>query len=495
MTPTMLAWLAFGTYALVTAGLALIGMKKTQTLAGFALGNGDLGPVVTGVTLAAAIASTATFVINPGFVYAHGISALLHLGVASFSGVLVGLVVLSKGFRTRGMADGALTLPHWIGARYGHRPMRTYFAVLNLVAAVTFVVLIVKGSALVMQHTLHLGYVTSLLVIVGFVFSYILMGGTYAHVFTNAFQGALMVVVAIAIVLSGAHLFSDGFGVFFERVGAIDPNLLAPVNPTSPLFGDTFTVFVAGFVVGLALVAQPHILTKSLYLRSDRDVPKYLGVAAVVCVVYTGVLLAGLYARVALPALDAQDAVMPAYLANAFSPMVGVLISVALLAAGMSTLDGILVSASTIAANDVFLPLAEKRLPDEETRQKVALKASRIILIAMGVVAFGLALDPPKLVGIFAQVGIYGLVAASLAPIACGILANPKGTDVFAASIVAPLVHVAVYGSIVWVGGGILNPAVSATIGIVSAFILLGTISFVRHTAGREQFAGLGAKR
>ncbi len=495
VTPQLVAWIAFGAYALVTAGLALRGMKKTTTLSGFALGNGDLGPVVTGITLAAAIASTATFVINPGFVYAHGLSALMHLGVASFSGVLFGLLVLSKGFRKQGMADGALTLPHWIGARYGHRPMRTYFAVLNLIAAVTFVVLIVKGSALVMQHTLHIGYIGSLVIIVGFVFSYILMGGTYAHVFTNAFQGGLMVIVALAIVASGLHLFADGIGPFMARVDAVDPNLVAFVNPNSSLFGDVFTVYVAGFVVGVALVAQPHILTKSLYLGKDSDVPRYLLVGSVVCIIYTAVLLAGLYARVAYPDLAAQDAVMPAYLARAFSPIVGVLISVALLAAGMSTLDGILVSASTIAANDVFLGLVGKKLPEEQ-RQQMALKASRYILVGLGVVSFVLALDPPKLVGIFAQVGIYGLVAASLVPIACGILAKPAANDVFAASIVAPLVHVAVYGSVVWVDGGVLNPAFSATFGIFAALLTLGVLSLVRKakTAPVHE-AQMGASR
>ena len=487
------AWLLFGVYVVVTTGLAFVGMRKTKSLAGFALGNGDLGPVVTGVTLAAAIASTATFVINPGFVYAHGVSALLHLGVASFAGVLLGLVVLSKGFRRLGMKDGALTLPHWIGARYGHSRMRTYFAVLNLVAAVTFIVLIVKGSALVMQHTLGLEYVTSLVIIVAFVFSYILMGGTYARVFTNTFQGGLMIIVAIAIAASGAHYFSDGLGAFTARIGAIDPHLLDAVNPTSPLFGDLFTVFIAGFVVGIALVAQPHILTKSMYLSSDRDVSKYLVVAAIVCVVYSAVLVAGLYARLALPASTPQDAVMPTYLAQAFSPVVGVLISVALLAAGMSTLDGILVSASTIAANDIYLAwLGRRRLEgvDEATRQKVALRASRYVLVGLGIVSFGLALDPPKLVGIFAQVGIYGLVAASLAPIACGVLGRPPARDVFAAAIVAPIVHIAVYGTIVWGRGEILNPAVSATAGVAASFLVVFAAAvWRRRTDGSVQYA------
>ena len=99
MDRDLTAWCAFGAYVLFTTLLALRGMKKTKDFAGFALGNGDLGPIVVGITLAASIASTATFVINPGFVYVHGLSALRHLGVAVFAGVAAWM--LRTGYRLK----------------------------------------------------------------------------------------------------------------------------------------------------------------------------------------------------------------------------------------------------------------------------------------------------------------------------------------------------------------------------------------------------------
>lgn len=493
MDRDLMAWCAFGAYVVLTTALALRGMKKTRSFAGFALGNRDLGPVVVGVTLAAAIASTATFVINPGFVYTHGVGALMHLGVAATAGAVTALVVLSKGFRRLGEQTAALTLPHWIGARYRHAGMRTWFALLNLVLAVCFVVLIVKGSALVMQHTLGLGYVASVLVIVGFVFSYVMLGGTYAHVYTNAFQGALMILVAIAIVGSGAYLLGDGVGPFLDRVADGRPALAGAVNPESPLFGSVWDVFFCGFVVGAGLMCQPHILTKSLYLRRDRDVPAYLGVAVLVGLVFAAVLIAGLYARVRFPDIAQQDAVMPIYLSRAFSPAWGVLISVALLAAGMSTLDGLLVSASTIAANDVVLgELGDRWLGDrpEEERQRIALRASRWLLVGLGVVSGLLALDPPVLVGIFAQVGIYGLVAASLAPIAMGVLFDEvDARHAFAASLVGPAVHFVRYGVLVFGEGEVVNPASTATEGVLASFAVLGGLTAMQRLRARRAVA------
>lgn len=483
----MLAWGVFGLYVAVTTWLAWRGMSKTKDLKGFALGNGDMGPVLVGITLAASIASTATFVINPGLVYHFGLSAFMHLGIAGSLGVTTALILFSKGFRKNAGETKALTLPHWIGARYGHPWMRTYFALLNLVLSITFIVLILKGSAIVMQITLGLSYFTSLVIIVLFVFSYILMGGTYAHAYTNALQGALMVIVAGAILSTGTDAVgtTGGIGGFFDRLAEIGPHLAKPVVAGAPLYASAWEVFGCGFIVSMGLVCQPHILTKSLYLKSDRDVNRYLLIAVIIGTVFSGLLLTGLFARVLLPAevvatITGPDTVMPLYIANVFSPVASVLISVALLAAGMSTLDGILVSASTIAANDVYLGvLGEKLMPTatQTEREQAAFKASRVILVVMGVVGFALAYDPPKLVALFAQAGIYGLVASSLAPIALGIFVKRLNANVmFAAALAGASVHFVHYSMMpkVW------NPAISATEGILVSFAvaLIGNLVF-----------------
>lgn len=485
MDKLTVAWIMFGLYVVGTSALAWRGMRKTKDLEGFALGKRDMGPVLVGMALAASIASSATFVINPGFVYAHGLSALLHLGVSASAGICLGLILMSKGFRRHGTKTSALTLPHWLGTRYQSGAMRTYFALLNLVLAITFVVLIVKGSALVMQHTLDMSYPVAVTIVVGFVFSYILVGGTYAHAYTNAFQGILMTVVALALVGSGLYLLGDGLGAFGDRLAAQDPNLVRVYNPGSALFTNVWDVFVCPFIVGFGLICQPHILLKSLYLKTDRDVNRYLWVAIVVGLVFAGILLVGLWARVAYPGIPAQDAVVAVYIQQAFGDFMAVFISVALLAAGMSTMDGILVGASSIAGNDLFLgALGERLMPGKprEVREKAALAASRWILVLMGVASFVLALNPPEFVGLFAQMGIYGLVAASVAPVSLGIfVANLDKRDAFAAAIVGPLVHFGHYVTVVYGMGEFLNPAVSAAEGVAASFAVLGGATLVRR--------------
>lgn len=502
----MLIWTLFIAYLLFTTWLAWQGHKKTKDLSSFAIGAGDMHPVVVGITLAASIASTATFVINPGFVYVHGLSALMHLGVAAGLGVTLGLVTMSFGFRRVGNKTRALTLPQWIGNRYESQAMKVFFAAVNLLS-LTFVVLIVGGLSIVMQATLGLSNVAALLLIIGFVFSYIFVGGTYAHAYTNTLQGAIMAVIAAIIVASGfGELFS---GDVLARLAAVDPNLALAVNPASPLFGSFFSVWVAGFLIGFALVAQPHIMIKALYVKDDRDVAKYLAVCVVTSLAFTGLLLVGIYAHLmGIPAerfldpttgLFRQDLVMTVYVLEAFSPSMVAVITVALLAAGMSTLDGILVALSSIAANDLFLPLTQNNVlrdKSPEDRLRIAHRASQIILVAMGVLTFLLALDPPQLLGIFGQVGVYGIVAASCVPILFGIAFPRVGKrTMFAAAVVGLVVHLALYGAGSWASSsgtslnelvgdwgifamffdssmpqlGLLNPGVTATYGLLSS--------------------------
>ncbi len=106
-----LVWALFLVYMVATGWLAWRGHKKTTDIASFSVGKGDLPAWVVGITLAASIASTATFVINPGFVYVHGLSAIAHLGFAAGTGIVIGLFALSFGFRRFGAKVRALTLP------------------------------------------------------------------------------------------------------------------------------------------------------------------------------------------------------------------------------------------------------------------------------------------------------------------------------------------------------------------------------------------------
>lgn len=520
ITQNPVAWTLFAAYVIGTTYLAWLGHKKTDGIESFALGKGDMGPIVVGVTLAASIASMATFLINPGFVYVHGFSALMHYGVAAGAGIVTGLIVLSLGFRTLGNENQALTLPQWFGERFESKAMTIFYAAASLLN-IFFIVLIVGGLAIVMQQALGVPNTVAVAVIIGFVFSYIFLGGTYAHAYTNTLQGIIMTVIACLIVGSGLHYFAGGFSPVWSTLSSVDPSLVASAN-TDPLtvegtshaalFGSTFSVYIAGFVIGFALVAQPHILIKTMYVDSDRDMWKSIGVCIAVTVIFTSLLLVGLYAHLAEIPPEAfvnpatgqfdQDMVMMVYVSETFSPTLVAIISITLLAAGMSTLDGILIALSSIIANDLFLNLTRDNLladKTEEERSHIAHRFGQGLLIALGIATFAIAVDPPKLLGIFGQIGVYGIVAASAVPIIAGIAFDELDHRWILASAATGLVtHLTLYSLGAWatragvtladhVGGlgplawlvdtnaaqlGFQNPAVPATYAILASALV-----------------------
>ena len=488
MDKHLLAWGLLAIYGVVTAILAYRGYRRTRSMEGFALGNRDMSPVLVGLSLAVQLTSVATFIVNPGLVYAFGLPAILGMGASAGLGVIIGVIVLSKGFRRTGQQLSVLTLPGWFGSRFGSRGLQVGFAVLSL-ALVSFVVLILVAMAYVLMKMLGIPAWTALLGVIVFVFGYVLLGGSNTSLYTNSVQAVIMVLVALLLVGSGLPLLLGGEGLL-ARLATLDANLVGLTNANSPYFRNLFEVFACNFVVGLAVVCQPHVVTKALCLNSERDVNRYLATAIGVGLVFSLVLMTGLYARVALPGTLRIDLVIPTYIDTQFSPAVSVIVGIGVLCAGISTLEGLLLALSAILASDLFLPLLKQRMRgrSDADRGRAALSLARISLVLLGAVAFGLALYQMKnptggSVAIFAQYGIYCLFSASFAPVVFGMfgkLTSPR--LVMASAVTAVGVYLAIsLGQLVPMHN---NPAVLSFAAIVSSTAVMGIGTLVLRRSG-----------
>jgi len=453
MNGVTFAWVLLGFYAAVIIIIAWIGIKKTKTLESFAIGSRNYNPIWVGISLSANLTSAATFVINPGLIYLYGFSGFLGYAIAMPLGLYLGLIIMSKSFRKIGDKTSVLTVPQWIGDRYGDSRLTLFYAILSLLQ-VTFLVLIVVGLSLVISQLLQIEIITALLIVIIFTFSYILLGGANAHIFTNSLQGIIMFIVALTLTFSVFFVFDSSQGSLFDNLFKIDPNLVEITNPTSLLFRDIFEVFIMNFFIGIAIILQPHVMSKSLYLRSEKDVNIYLTTTVIVATVFFMVLLTGLYARVLLPdPLLKPDMAIPTYIVSAFSPTVAAFVSLGVLAAGFSTMEGLLIAISSIISNDFYLNLFKRNLlknHSEEQQRKSAFKFSRYFLIFLAPVVFFLSLDqinnPSLSVAIFAQNGVYGLFAANFVPILFGIFyKNMNKWVIFIASLSALIVHFGMY--------------------------------------------------
>ncbi len=457
-------WTLFVVYLLVTAGLAWAGGRKSSDAAGFAIGSGRMSPWMAGLTLGACLASSAMFVIMPGFVYAEGLPALIGFSVPLSAGLAVGLLVLAPRFQALG--GGAVTVPDWLGRRYRSSGLRRLFAVLN-VLQLAYLVLIVVGCAYVMGAALGLDYRPCAAFVVVFVFGYTAFGGTWAHAFTNSAQAVVMLVVALLIAGVGWSTWTDGSALEMLTTSGW-------TAPGSKLFSSTFEVWLLPFVMGIALTTQPHLLTKALYVDGRSALYKTVAIGMGSFLVFSLVLLAGVYARVELGEGVPQDQVMARWLVTAFPwPALSAVVSVAILAASMSTLDGLLVAVSASMTHDLFPGRASVRL-------------NRIVLVSLAVLTLALAWSPPQLVLIFGQLGVYGLVAASAGPLLAGLFRAepPPARQAAAAAVVALAVH----GGVAWLELT-PNPGMAALAGLLVSL----PIAFWRPARARSQATALHA--
>lgn len=504
MNPSVLAsWILVIGYAAAIVVLVVHGARRNKSVADYAVGSIRFSPVAVGLALAASTTSAATFIINPGLVAYFGLSGAFALCGVLPVAVALSLVVLTKGFRKYGGSVKALTLSQWVGQRYRSRAFAVFFAVLSLLL-VTFIVMILVGLTKVIAASLGLDEVAVLAVLVAFSFGYMTFGGANSMVYTNTIQAVVMIVVALILLGSGFEHFADGFGGFIERLRAVDPALAGLYNPESPLFRDGFEVVFCTVVVGIAIVCQPHIITKSLLLKEEREVNRYLAAGIAVQVLFFLVVFAGLYARLEFPDLQVggetivPDAVISTYLVTQFPWFVGVIVFLGLIAAGMSTLEGLIQSLSIIVTEDlvhnVHDAVTGRGLPD-----RFLFLLNRGVIAILAVASFALAwwqLVAPNLsVIIFAQLGVYAYFAAAFVPVLFGtFLDDTPLSAVATATVVALVVHYGLYytGHLwfpYYMGVSVKNPAIATALGVVAATATGGVLYLVARA--RRKQAGL----
>ncbi len=453
---------------------------STDSLEVYAVGNRSFSPLSVALSLAASITSAATFIINPGFIALYGLSAFIAFGVVMPFAIYAALIIFIKRFRKYGMDVKSISIADWVGKRYDSRPLKILFGFLSMLL-ITFIVLICVGMTKVVSKALDANELTILILIVVVVFTYMMIGGANTMVYTNSVQAILMIIVAVLLLGSGSDiLFKSGGEGFLFQLDQIDTSLTATFNEQSPLFRDFFEVVVCNTLVGIAIVCQPHILTKSLLIKKDDQVNRFLLYTVVVLVLFFSVVLVGFYARLSFPDLMfngaplKMDGIVSAYVLHRFPVYVGIVVILGLLAAGLSTLEGLIQSIPTTITNDFIVPIGEM------AHLKTApMKINKGVTVIVGILAIVLSYDqlvnPSLSVGIFAQNGVYAFFSAAFVPVFFGIFTKTRNKWIpIAASLVAILTHFGVYYlelTPYMEGMSIKNPAIASALALIASTV------------------------
>lgn len=477
MSASWIIWLAVLAYIVLILFFVVRGARKTKSINDYALGSITFSPIAVGLALAASMTSAATFIINPGFIAYYGISGFISFGVVLSIAALLSLIVLTKGFRKVGIEVESLTMAQWIGNRFDNKSYALFFGFVSLLL-ITFIVLICVGLTKLLSTALGVSELVVLIFVIVFVFGYMMFGGANSMVYTNMIQAILMVIVAIILLTSGYDHFSNGIDGFLQKLRSIDASLATPLNKQSPLFRDYFEIFFCQIVVGVAIVCQPHIMTKSLLLKNDKQVNTYLAVGIVVELLFFLVVFTGLYARLEFPDLMYNgaplklDAVLSTYVIEKFSVGVGVIVVMGLISAGLSTLEGLIQSLSTTITQDVVQPIFGKLSVDMVIQNRLSIL---LLAIISGIFSYQQLLYPDLSVGIFAQNGVYAYFSAAFVPVLFGTFLKYVPSYIpFLSSIIAIVIHFTVYYGryTSYMQDAIRNPAIASTLAILSSLTI-----------------------
>lgn len=477
MPESFFTWVGVCAYVVLMATAGAVS-RRAPSFKVFAIGERSNRPALIGLAAAAGAVSSTTFVINPGLVWLYGFSAFVAIALSSTAGLLTGLILFSKSFRRIGERFEALTMAQWVGDRYVSSGLRVFFGCISLLQ-VAYVVLIVVSLAQVLGKGLSVPLVPAAIFVVIFTCAYIFLGGTSTHILTNSIQAVAMTVVALLMILSGASHFADGVPAFFDKLRAVGPYYAQSINPASDLYRDVLETIVSQFVMGLATALLPHIIVKSLYVRSEREVNTYLLTASGFMLLFKMVVIAGLYARLELGAPEGMtpDNVMATYFVTHYSPLVRAVVTVGVLAAGFSTLEAIILALASIFSHDVVRPALlalRARAIDELTLARVFFL---LLVPIVSVLAWRQIVAPSLSVIIFAFNGVLAVTASVVPAIAFGIYSKSRSKR--AAFLSAAGALVVFYGMLAFrITEYHTNPMIPGTIAVFVGLLVFAAVAF-----------------
>ena len=378
-------------YTVMLAHHAWAGKRGTKSLTDFYVGGRRMGGVVIGLSFFATYASTNSFVGFSGRTYTWGTPWLLFIPVA-IAFCLFSWIVIAPRLRAFTSDHGSLTIPDFIGARFGSTWARMAAALIVIVASVFYMTAVFKGIGNLLESFLDIPYRFAIVVVFFVVMAYTSIGGFISVVKTDSVQGVVMLVAAV-VLCAGTISAAGGVGSLSElRSDPVAESLFTWGG------GVEVAVLIGVMVAGLVKFAvEPRQLSRFFALEGHAAVRKGMWVSCITfAVVFTLILPVGLYARL-LP-IDAlvsvsgtadTDLVVPALLSEVFGPGISAFLLVAMVAAAMSSLDSVLLVLASTTERDIFAVLRSER---SERRE---MKWTRIWVGVFALITMVIALNPP----------------------------------------------------------------------------------------------------
>jgi len=452
-------------YMVACVAVGLWAMRRTKNSGDFFMAGRHLGAFVTSMAVFSSTLSGFGFVGGPELVYKMGMSSIWMV-VCVTIGYAISFFLLGKRLRLFAEVHEPLSLPDVIAVRYSSNTTRLLASIAILGGVIGYLASQMKAMAVVLKsiiesNALLMGYIhdhsllqsclldashthvtveATIAVSCAVLVFYCVTGGIIASVYTDVFQGAIMVVAAVLVFLTAANAVDGGFTEMSQTIMADDPQAMGPWG-TLGMMGCLSWYFL--FALGGA--GQPQVITKTMMSRRVRDARNILPIAMVGYTVSAllwlsiGLAMRTLVLKGEHPELESSGQAATAFLQTYAHPLLAGVVFAGLFAAIMSTADGFLSVGTAAIVHDIPKAILGRPIKNELMWARIA-----TVLLAMAASVFAVRSG----ISLIALLGAYGwgIFASTLVPAVAIGLNWKRGTALAANSsiIVALGVNLAV---------------------------------------------------
>jgi cation/acetate symporter len=289
-----LTFLVVGATFAIYIGIAF--WARASTTSEFYVAGAGIHPVANGMATAADWMSAASFISMAGLIAFFGYGGAVFL--MGWTGGYVLLAMLLAPYLRK---YGKFTVPEFIGDRYYSKLARVVAVLCLIVASVTYVIGQMKGIGVAFSRFLEVGYEMGLVVGMGIVFIYAVMGGMKGITYTQIAQYCILITaytipaIFISLNLTGNPVPQLGLGsmmvgtdtYLLDRLDQVVTELGFNQYTTTSRLG-TLNTFVYTFSLMIGTAGLPHVIIRFFTVPKVSDARKSAGWALVfITLLYT----------------------------------------------------------------------------------------------------------------------------------------------------------------------------------------------------------------
>ncbi|MFB3162599.1 hypothetical protein ABLO26_14625 [Neobacillus sp. 179-J 1A1 HS] len=335
MNPTIIAIAVI--YLLVCVLIGYWATKKTKTSGDFFVAGRDMGMFVMAIAAFSSIQSGFGMVGGTGMTFSGGLGFASGLMVSAPLGFALAWFLIGKRLYKISRIGEVYSIGDIIEIRYQSKAARGWISVAMILGVLGYLGTQVQAMGIIMHSIFGVSQMVGALIGLAIMAFYCVGGGILAAVYTDLFQGVIMIVVSIIVFFLAINI-GGGIPEMTQTLIDSNPTLASPFG-TFPVL----TVICWFFMISLGAAAQPHFLTKFLLLKDSKDLKWGAFTASISYMITTllviGIGLAALVLKIQgkFPEVSSPDDALPVFLEMFTSPFISGLVIAGLMSAIMST--------------------------------------------------------------------------------------------------------------------------------------------------------------